>query len=107
MTDDVSWQYNWGTKSICCDYMKIWHPFTQEKTAPLPLKIVRGDREYLYDEAGNSYVDMISSWWVNILGHSQLEIADAIAKWLAKLPPRECPVAAKKSYLSITPFVDN
>ena len=60
--------------------MKIWHPFTQEKTAPLPLKIVRGDREYLYDEAGNMYVDMISSWWVNILGHSQLEIADAIAK---------------------------
>lgn len=60
--------------------MKIWHPFTQEKTAPLPLKIVRGDREYLYDEAGNSYVDMISSWWVNILGHSKPEIADAIAK---------------------------
>ena len=60
--------------------MKIWHPFTQEKTASKPLKIVRGEKEYLYDEAGNKYVDMISSWWVNILGHSQPEIADAIAK---------------------------
>ena len=60
--------------------MKIWHPFTQEKTAPKPLKMVRGEKEYLYDGTGNQYVDMISSWWVNILGHSQPEIADAIAK---------------------------
>ena len=60
--------------------MKIWHPFTQEKTAPKPLKMVRGEKEYLYDENGNQYVDMISSWWVNILGHSQPEIAEAIAK---------------------------
>ncbi len=60
--------------------MKIWHPFTQEKTATQPLKIVRGEKEYLYAENGKRYVDMISSWWVNILGHSQPEIADAIAK---------------------------
>lgn len=60
--------------------MKIWHPFTQEKTAPKPLKMARGEKEYLYDENGNQYVDMISSWWVNILGHSQPEIAEAIAK---------------------------
>ena len=60
--------------------MKIWHPFTQEKTAPTPLKIVKGGGEYLYDENGKRYVDMISSWWVNIWGHSQPEIADAIAK---------------------------
>lgn len=60
--------------------MKIWHPFTQEKTAGPLLKIVRGEKEYLYDENGKQYVDMISSWWVNILGHSQPEIAEAIAK---------------------------
>lgn len=59
--------------------MKIWHPFTQEKTAPKPLKIIRGEKEYLYAEDGKQYVDMISSWWVNILGHSQPEIAEAIA----------------------------
>lgn len=59
--------------------MKIWHPFTQEKIAPQPLKIVKGEREYLYAENGKRYVDMISSWWVNILGHSQPKIADAIA----------------------------
>ena len=60
--------------------MKIWHPFTQEKISSKPLKIVSGEKEYLYDETGKQYVDMISSWWVNILGHSQPEIADAIAK---------------------------
>lgn len=60
--------------------MKIWHPFTQEKTASKPLKMVSGENEYLYDENGERYVDMISSWWVNILGHSQPEIADAISK---------------------------
>lgn len=60
--------------------MKIWHPFTQEKTVGPLLKIVHGEKEYLYDENGRRYVDMISSWWVNILGHSQPEIADAIAK---------------------------
>ncbi|MBQ3945396.1 MAG: adenosylmethionine--8-amino-7-oxononanoate transaminase [Alphaproteobacteria bacterium] len=60
--------------------MNIWHPFTQEKTAPRPLKIIRGEKEYLYGENGKRYVDMISSWWVNILGHSQPEIADTIAR---------------------------
>lgn len=59
--------------------MKIWHPFTQEKTAPAPIKIVKGKDEYLFDESGKRYIDMVSSWWVNILGHSNHEIAEACA----------------------------
>ncbi len=35
-----------------------------------PLKIVRGRGVYLYDENGKAYLDAISSWWVNIFGHS-------------------------------------
>ncbi|MDR0417876.1 MAG: adenosylmethionine--8-amino-7-oxononanoate transaminase [Puniceicoccales bacterium] len=58
--------------------MKIWHPFTQEKTAITPLKIIRGEGAYLFDELGKEYLDMISSWWTNILGHANGEIAEAI-----------------------------
>ncbi|MDR0744408.1 MAG: adenosylmethionine--8-amino-7-oxononanoate transaminase [Holosporales bacterium] len=58
--------------------MTIWHPFTQQLTANPPIKIVRGSGAYLIDDNGNKLLDMISSWWVNILGHSNKEIADAI-----------------------------
>ncbi|MDR1334659.1 MAG: adenosylmethionine--8-amino-7-oxononanoate transaminase [Holosporaceae bacterium] len=57
----------------------IWRPFTQEKTAPPPVKIVRGDGAYLISETGEKYLDMISSWFVNIHGHANPEIAEAIA----------------------------
>ncbi|MDR3285095.1 MAG: adenosylmethionine--8-amino-7-oxononanoate transaminase [Holosporales bacterium] len=58
--------------------MKIWHPFTQEKTAGESLKIIKGSEVYLFDNQGKKYLDMISSWWVNILGHANKEIANAI-----------------------------
>lgn len=58
--------------------MKIWHPFTQEKTADKPLKIVKAENEYLFDDTGKKYIDMVSSWWVNTLGHANKEIAEAI-----------------------------
>ena len=41
----------------------IWHPFTQEKTANLPIAIKEGKGSYLIDENGNRYLDLISSWW--------------------------------------------
>lgn len=63
----------------------IWRPFTQEKTTPKALKILKGDGLYLYAEDGRRYADMISSWWVNVHGHANKEIADAIAKQAASL----------------------
>lgn len=60
------------------DQRLIWHPFTQEKTAPPPLWIDRGEGAYLYDRSGKAYLDLISSWWVNLHGHAHPEIADAI-----------------------------
>jgi adenosylmethionine-8-amino-7-oxononanoate aminotransferase len=56
----------------------IWRPFTQEKTTPLPLKIVGGEGAYLISERGDKYLDMISSWFVNLHGHANPEIAEAI-----------------------------
>ncbi len=57
----------------------IWHPFTQMKTADAPLHIVRAKDCTLYTSDGKEYIDAISSWWVNIHGHCNEDIANAIA----------------------------
>ncbi|GHT92731.1 hypothetical protein FACS1894122_06940 [Alphaproteobacteria bacterium] len=64
---------------------KIWRPFTQEKTAADSIKIVRGCGSYVFDEAGNKYLDLISSWWVNLHGHAHPKIAEAIYEQAKKL----------------------
>ncbi len=60
------------------DKAVIWHPFTPFKQAPEPIPIVRGKGVYLTDEAGNHYIDAISSWWVNLHGHAHPYIAEKI-----------------------------
>lgn len=63
----------------------IWHPFTQMKTDPEPVHIRKGEGIYLTDDKGNRILDAISSWWVNIHGHSNPVIADAIHEQALKL----------------------
>ena len=63
----------------------IWHPFTQEKTAAPVLPIVSGKGSYLYDENGKEYLDLISSWWTNLHGHANEEIARSIFAQSTKL----------------------
>ncbi|MDR2435916.1 MAG: adenosylmethionine--8-amino-7-oxononanoate transaminase [Puniceicoccales bacterium] len=57
----------------------IWRPFTQEKTTPSAIKIIKGEGAYLFSEGGEKYLDMISSWFVNVHGHGNREIAEAIS----------------------------
>jgi glutamate-1-semialdehyde 2,1-aminomutase len=47
---------------------------------PLFIKSAKG--AYLYDEDGNSYLDLINSWGPMILGHAHQHIAQAIAQAL-------------------------
>ncbi len=61
------------------DQQFIWHPFTPLLTSPAPLPIVRGEGCYLYTADGRKIIDAISSWWVNLHGHSHPHIAAAIA----------------------------
>jgi adenosylmethionine---8-amino-7-oxononanoate aminotransferase len=63
----------------------VWHPYTQMKTQPAPLPIVRGQGVYLYTEDGRKLLDGISSWWVNIHGHSHPRLNAAIAEQARKL----------------------
>ncbi len=61
------------------DSKNIWHPFTPLLGSPEPLHIVSGSGVYLTTSDGRKIIDAVSSWWVNIHGHSNPHIADAIA----------------------------
>ena len=67
------------------DKQVIWHPYTQQKTAELPIPIVRGEGAYLFDEKGNKYIDAVSSWWTNIHGHAHPYIAEKVFQQLKTL----------------------
>ena len=60
------------------DRMHSWHPYTQMLTQPAPLPIVKGRGVYLYTEDGRKILDGISSWWVNIHGHSHPKLNEAL-----------------------------
>jgi adenosylmethionine---8-amino-7-oxononanoate aminotransferase len=65
----------------------VWHPCTQMKVHEwLPLKpIARGQGVWLYDFEGKRYLDAISSWWVNLFGHSNARINAALKDQLERL----------------------
>ncbi len=67
------------------DQRVIWHPYTEMKSAPPPIPIVRGEGAYLIDDAGNRYLDATSSWWVNLHGHANPYIAERVAAQLRRL----------------------
>ena len=65
----------------------VWHPCTQMKqheTLPL-VPISRGEGVWLHDFDGSRYLDAISSWWVNLFGHSNPRINAAIRDQLDRL----------------------
>ena len=76
-----------NTQIVTDDLKNIWHPCTQMKdheTLPL-IPIDRGEGVYLYDFDNNSYIDAISSWWVNIFGHTNRHISNRVKKQLDTL----------------------
>ncbi len=69
------------------DLQYIWHPCTQMKdheVIPI-IPIKKGYGVYLEDFDGNRYIDAISSWWVNLFGHTNEQISSAIKKQLDEL----------------------
>ena len=62
------------------DLAHIWHPCSQMKdyeTLP-PMVIDHGRGVWLYDIHGKKYLDIVSSWWANLLGHANPAINAAI-----------------------------
>lgn len=105
------------------DLKYLWHPCTQmkdhEKYPIIPIK--KAKCVYLYDYDGNKYIDAISSWWVNILGHSNPAINKALKKQVGQLEhvifagfTHEPAIKLAKKLVEITPvglnkvfFADN
>lgn len=69
------------------DLAHIWHPCTQmkdhEKLPIIPIKRAKGI--YLYDFNDKSYIDCVSSWWVNLFGHCNDYINAAVKSQLDNL----------------------
>lgn len=57
----------------------IWHPFTSFTETPDPIFIDSAEGIYLHTTDGRRIIDAVSSWWVNLHGHSHPVIAAAIA----------------------------
>ena len=67
------------------DKAVLWHPYTQALTAATPIPIERAEGVWLYTEDGRRILDGISSWWVNIHGHSHPKLNAALAKQAGEL----------------------
>jgi adenosylmethionine---8-amino-7-oxononanoate aminotransferase len=69
------------------DLKYIWHPCSQMKDYETlkPIVIERGRGEYLYDKDGKEYIDIVSSWWCNLLGHCNPVINQEMKEQLDKL----------------------
>ena len=69
------------------DRRYVWHPFTQMKqySGTDPLIVDRAEGALLFDTQGNSYIDGVSSLWVNVHGHRRREIDDAIRDQLDRV----------------------
>ena len=50
------------------------------QTAPDCIEIVKAKDALLFDANGNEFIDCNSSWWVNVHGHGNEYIGNAIAK---------------------------
>lgn len=69
------------------DLKHIWHPCTQMSDHEfLPLILIKKAKGvYLYDFDDKSYIDCISSWWVNIFGHCNNYINEKLKEQLNNL----------------------
>ena len=67
------------------DRAAIWHPFTPLTRNADPLVVTRAEGVYLYTAEGRKIIDAISSWWVNLHGHSHPHIAAAVSRQASAL----------------------
>lgn len=67
------------------DGQLLWHPYTQHGLGRPVLPVESAHGSYLKLTDGRLILDAVSSWWVNIHGHSHPKIAQAIARQASKL----------------------
>ena len=94
------------------DLEVLWHPCSQMKdheSVPL-IPIKSGQGVWLEDFEGKRYLDAISSWWVNIFGHANPVINQAVKQQLDTLEhvilggfTHEAAVTLAEKLVEITP----
>jgi adenosylmethionine-8-amino-7-oxononanoate aminotransferase len=62
------------------DRRNIWHPFTPLQGVDDPILISSAKGIYLHTHDGRKIIDAVSSWWVNLHGHSNDHIAQALSR---------------------------
>ena len=69
------------------DLAHIWHPCSQMKDYEElpPIVVARGEGAWLQDIHGKKYLDIVSSWWANLLGHCNPDINRAVKEQLDTL----------------------
>jgi len=69
------------------DLAHILHPCSQMKDYEElpPIVIDHGKGIYLHDVDGNEYIDIVSSWWCNLLGHCNPKINESVKNQLDSL----------------------
>ena len=69
------------------DLKYVWHPCSQmqdyEELKPIIIK--SGEGVNLYSMDGKKYIDVVSSWWCNLLGHCNKRISSAVKNQLDTL----------------------
>jgi adenosylmethionine-8-amino-7-oxononanoate aminotransferase len=92
------------------DRRNIWHPFTSLGNDQEPILIEKAEGVYLCTPDGRKIIDAVSSWWVNLHGHSHPVIAKAISRQAETLEhvifagfTHEPAIQLSKNLLSILP----
>ncbi|BAE51567.1 adenosylmethionine--8-amino-7-oxononanoate transaminase [Paramagnetospirillum magneticum] len=67
------------------DARHVWHPFTQAGTAQPAILALGARGSTIYAADGREYLDLVSSWWVNLHGHANPAIAQAVADQAGRL----------------------
>src|SRR4051794_12178847 len=66
--------------------MAFWHPFADMGAVSRNEFIIdRGEGPWVFDDAGNRYLDGTASLWYANLGHGRTAIADAVAAQMKKI----------------------
>lgn len=66
---------------------RFWHPMMHPAAMKQrkPLRIVRGEGSYVFDDAGSKFVDGVGGLWNVNVGHNRPEVKAAIVKQLDQL----------------------
>ena len=88
----------------------IWPPFTPLEIEIEPIMVESAKGVYLHSSDGRKILDAVSSWWVNIHGHSNEHIAKKVGEQASKLEhvifagfTHEPALTLSKNLLSILP----